>query len=144
MEGCPFLSACGGREILPFRDHFQTHTASAMSSSPIKRKRNVIFISHCWLNINTRFPEGCAFEGANVPLMQTLLNSGLGIIQMPCPEYECLGLEKWRYGELSGEDLRGGFSKSSRYSRQTNYRLSWLSGLILLAFSGWIQAHPVA
>jgi predicted secreted protein len=75
------------------------------------RKRSVIFISHCWLNINTRFPEGCAFEGANVPLIKTLLDSGLGIIQMPCPEYECLGLEKWRYGELAGEDLQAGFRK---------------------------------
>lgn len=76
-----------------------------------KRARRVIFISHCWLNINTRFPEGCAFEGANVPLIKTLLDSGLGIIQMPCPEYECLGLEKWQYGEIKGNDLRACFRK---------------------------------
>jgi hypothetical protein len=79
-----------------------------------KRARRVIFISHCWLNINTRFPEGCAFEGANVPLIKTLLDSGLGIIQMPCPEYECLGLEKWQYGEIKGNDLRACFRKHAQ------------------------------
>jgi predicted secreted protein len=79
-----------------------------------KRARRVIFISHCWLNINTRFPEGCAFEGANVPLIKTLLDSGLGIIQMPCPEYECLGLEKWQYGEIKGDDLRTCFRRQAQ------------------------------
>ena len=79
-----------------------------------KRARRVIFISHCWLNINTRFPEGSAFEGANVPLVKTLLESGLGIIQMPCPEYECLGLEKWQYGELKGDALRACFRKHAQ------------------------------
>ena len=79
-----------------------------------KRGRRVIFISHCWLNINTRFPEGCASEGANVPLVKTLLDSGLGIIQMPCPEFECLGLEKWQYGELTGDDLRACFRKHAQ------------------------------
>lgn len=79
-----------------------------------KRARKVIFVSHCWLNINTRFPEGSAFEGANVPLVKTLLDSGLGIIQMPCPEYECLGLEKWQYGELNSDDLRACFRKHAQ------------------------------
>ncbi len=74
-----------------------------------KRERRVIFISHCWLNINTRFPEGCSFAGANVPLIKTLLDAGLGIIQMPCPEYECLGLEKWLYGEVILDDIRACF-----------------------------------
>jgi len=79
-----------------------------------KRERRVIFISHCWLNINTRFPEGCAFEGANVPLIKTMLDSGLGIVQMPCPEYECLGLEKWGYGEIVKDDLRACFRKQAK------------------------------
>ena len=73
------------------------------------RERRVIFISHCWLNINTRFPQGAAFQGANTPLIKTLLDSGLGIIQMPCPEYEVLGLEKFNYGEIILEPLREKF-----------------------------------
>lgn len=70
------------------------------------RKRKVVFLTHCFLNINTRFPQGCAFAGANVPLVNAILKHDLGIVQMPCPEFICLGLEKERYGELTDEDLR--------------------------------------
>lgn len=75
------------------------------------RKRKVVFLSHCFLNTNTRFPGGCAYEGATTPLIKTLLESGVGIIQMPCPEYQCLGLEKYKYGELVHDELRKCFRK---------------------------------
>jgi len=70
------------------------------------RKRKVVFLAHCFLNINTRFPQGCAFAGANVSVVNTLLKHELGIIQMPCPEFLCLGLEKERYGEVPASELR--------------------------------------
>ena len=70
------------------------------------RKRKVVFLAHCFLNINTRFPQGCAFAGANVPVINTLLKHDLGIIQMPCPEFLCMGLEKELYGDIPGHELR--------------------------------------
>ena len=70
------------------------------------RKRKVAFLTHCFLNINTRFPQGCAYAGANVPVINTLLKHDLGIIQMPCPEFLCMGLEKEQYGEIPEADLR--------------------------------------
>ena len=73
------------------------------------RKRKVVFLSHCFLNINTRFPQGCAFAGANVPVINTLLKYDLGIIQMPCPEFLCIGLEKELYGEVLENELRDCF-----------------------------------
>ena len=73
------------------------------------RKRKVVFLTHCFLNINTRFPQGCAFSGANVPLINTLLKHDLGIIQMPCPEFLCLGLEKELFGEIPESELRDCF-----------------------------------
>jgi len=73
------------------------------------RKRKVVFLSHCFLNINTRFPQGCAFAGENVPVINTLLKYDLGIIQMPCPEFLCMGLEKERYGEIPASELRDCF-----------------------------------
>lgn len=79
-----------------------------------KRERRVIFISHCWLNVNTRFPEGAVFPGANTMLMKTLLDSGLGVIQMPCPEYRCLGLEKYKYGVVVKDELRSCFRNIAR------------------------------
>ncbi|MGD8292961.1 MAG: SCP2 sterol-binding domain-containing protein [Desulfobacterales bacterium] len=74
-----------------------------------KRKRRIIFVAHCWLNMNTRFPEGCSFAGANVPLIEMLLHNGLGIIQMPCPECICLGLEKEKWGVGSELEIRACF-----------------------------------
>jgi predicted secreted protein len=68
-----------------------------------------VFLTHCFLNINTRFPQGCAFAGANVPLVSTLLKHDLGIIQMPCPEFLCMGLEKEFYGEIPESELRDCF-----------------------------------
>ena len=73
------------------------------------RKRKVVFLAHCFLNINTRFPQGCAFAGANVPVVNTLLKHDLGIIQMPCPEFLCMGLEKELYGEIPESELRNCF-----------------------------------
>ena len=73
------------------------------------RKRKVVFLTHCFLNINTRFPQGCAFAGANVPMINTLLQHDLGIIQMPCPEFLCMGLEKELYGEIPESELRDCF-----------------------------------
>lgn len=109
----PFFIALWGTGEVAFEGSFSDAYRLGYVFLSDLRKRRVIFISHCWLNINTRFPEGCAFEGANIPLVKTLLDSGLGIIQMPCPEYECLGLEKWRYGEIIKDDLRACFRKSA-------------------------------
>jgi predicted secreted protein len=76
-----------------------------------RRGRRVVFLAHCFLNANTRFPGGCAFEGATVPLIEALLETGVGIVQMPCAEFLCLGLEKPLYGELSEEELRECFRR---------------------------------
>jgi predicted secreted protein len=109
----PFFIGLWGTGDIAFEGSFSDAYRLGYVFLSDKRKRRVIFISHCWLNINTRFPEGSAFEGANVPLIKTLLDSGLGIIQMPCPEYECLGLEKWDYGEVIKDDLRACFRKQA-------------------------------
>ena len=78
-----------------------------------RRGRRIVFLAHCFLNTNTRFPGGSAFEGATIPLVQTLLESGVGIIQMPCPEFLCLGLEKGLYGKMSEADMRACFRKTA-------------------------------
>ena len=115
VEGkLPFFIGLWGTGEIQFEGSFSDAYRLGYVFLSDKRKRRVIFISHCWLNINTRFPEGCAFEGANVPLIKTMLDSGLGIIQMPCPEYECLGLEKWDYGVVIKDEIRACFRKQAQ------------------------------
>ncbi len=75
------------------------------------RSRKVVFLAHCFMNMNPRFPEGAAYPGACTPLIQTLMDAGVGIIQMPCAEFQCLGPEKELYGELSPDELRDCFRK---------------------------------
>lgn len=105
----PFFMALWGTGDIQFEGGFGDAYRLGYVFLDDKRERRVIFISHCWLNINTRFPQGAAFKGANEPLVKTLLDSGLGIIQMPCPEYEVLGLEKYAYGDIVLEPLREKF-----------------------------------
>ena len=105
----PFFMALWGTGEIQFEGGFGDAYRLGYVFLADKRERRVIFISHCWLNINTRFPQGAAFRGANEPLVKTLLDSGLGIIQMPCPEYEVLGLEKYAYGDIVLEPLREKF-----------------------------------
>ena len=70
-----------------------------------KRKRKVIFISNCWLNINMRYPGGAANSGAETQVIKFLLDNDCGIIQMPCPECNCLGgIEKQKYGIIKGKE----------------------------------------
>lgn len=107
----PFFIALWGTGEIQFEGSFADAYRLGYLFMHDKRQRRVIFISHCWLNINTRFPEGAAFAGANTPLIKSLLDSGLGIVQMPCPEYEVLGLEKANYGIIIKDEVRAGFRK---------------------------------
>ena len=78
------------------------------------REKKLVFLAHCFLNGNTRFPGGGGFSGGNLPLVNTIMEMGAGIVQLPCPEYECLGLEKYEYGEPTGKDLRKCFRETGR------------------------------
>jgi predicted secreted protein len=74
------------------------------------RSKKVIFVAHCILNQNARINK-CAYSPcAIVPVIQELLKRGIGIIQMPCPETQILGLGRGGgrgiYDLLSESDAR--------------------------------------
>lgn len=54
------------------------------------RGRDVVFVSHCLLDENTRYLGGAFHRGA-VPEMAELLRSGVAVCQMPCPEQRAWG-----------------------------------------------------
>ncbi|HLR20633.1 MAG TPA: hypothetical protein VK087_01375 [Tissierellaceae bacterium] len=58
------------------------------------RSKRVIFISHCILNQNTVVPPLARAKGAYREIIERLMENGIGIHQMPCPEYEYLGLSR--------------------------------------------------
>lgn len=58
------------------------------------RSKRVIFVSHCILNQNAKI-DGCAhYPGAVRELVDIIVTSGCGIVQMDCPEFLHLGLDR--------------------------------------------------
>ncbi len=50
------------------------------------RSKKVVFLSHCLLNENTRYLGGACRRGCVRELVVPLIDAGIGIVQMPCPE----------------------------------------------------------
>lgn len=68
------------------------------------RSKKVVLVAHCLLNHNARIDECAYFPGAMVETIQPFLDTGIGIVQLPCPELQCLGLD--RRGRLKeGRDI---------------------------------------
>lgn len=55
------------------------------------RSRRVVFLSHCLLNENTRYPGGATRRGAVCEVARACLDHGVGIVQLPCPEERAWG-----------------------------------------------------
>lgn len=64
------------------------------------RSRQVVFVSHCMLNQNAISDGTADFPAANREIVSLLLEENVGIVQLPCPELLCLGLDRG--------DVRGG------------------------------------
>ena len=66
-----------------------------------KRSKKVILVLHCLLNQNARIDTCAYFPGAMGEAARAVVESGVGVLQMPCPELHCLGLD--RSGRMRGD-----------------------------------------
>lgn len=75
-----------------------------------KRSKRVILLAHCILNQNAKLDRCAHYPGAIREAAQLLIDSGVGLIQMPCPELACLGLARQAIAEgqatVEEEDTR--------------------------------------
>ncbi len=55
------------------------------------RSGRVVFLSHCLLNQNTRYPGGAVCPGAVRGVIEPYLDAGVGLVQLPCPEQRTWG-----------------------------------------------------
>ena len=55
------------------------------------RGNQVVFVSHCLLNQNTRYLGGAVCRGVVTTAITPYLENGTGIVQMPCPEQRVWG-----------------------------------------------------
>ena len=58
------------------------------------RSKRVIFLAHCLLNQNSISDGTAVYPAAFEELIRMLLAQEVGIVQMPCPELCCLGLDR--------------------------------------------------
>ena len=59
-----------------------------------KRSKKVLLIAHCILNQNAKIDACAHYPGAIREVAQILIDGGTGMLQMPCPELLCLGLDR--------------------------------------------------
>ena len=65
------------------------------------RSRRVIFLAHCLLNQNAISDGTAEVPAAHREILQAALDAQAGVVQMPCPELCCLGLDR---GDVHGAD----------------------------------------
>lgn len=92
-----------------------------------ERSRQVMLVSHCLLNQNTRYAGGAARPGAITEAVDELVGADYGLHQLPCPEQRAWG------GVLKRHSLRLYHSRGGP--------LYPLRGVLLRAFSAWTRLH---
>lgn len=58
----------------------------------MERSKRVIFTAHCALNQNSVVEPLARAKGAYKDIVKLILDKGIGIHQLPCPEFRFLGL----------------------------------------------------
>ena len=58
------------------------------------RSKNIVFVAHCLLNQNSISDGTAEYPGSIRAIIDVLCKSDVGIVQMPCPELLCLGLDR--------------------------------------------------
>jgi len=62
----------------------------------MNRSKKIVFVSHCLLNQNTRAKGMSESQGGIKELMNMLSEAGVGIVQIPCPQFETNGGPDWK------------------------------------------------
>ena len=74
----------------------------------MQRNKKILLVSHCILNQNTVIEGEARSLGAIPTALDWIHEEGLGVVQLPCPEFTFLGLERppMTYEEYDNEAYR--------------------------------------
>ena len=100
-----------------------------------ERSGRVLFVSHCLLNENVRYPGGAFRPGLVAELVDEAERRGWGVYQMPCPEQRAWG------GVLKRHMLRAYGSKGGLLYR---YRQPLQRGFVGVGASPSCGVRPTA
>jgi predicted secreted protein len=59
-----------------------------------ERSKKLLLVAHCILNQNAKLDRCAHYPGAIREVTETIVASGVGIVQMPCPDLLLLGLAR--------------------------------------------------
>jgi len=59
------------------------------------RSKKLLLVCHCILNQNSKIEGFAQFPGVFRPAVELILQSNVGIYQLPCPEMTYLGISRW-------------------------------------------------
>ena len=65
------------------------------------RSKKVVFMAHCLLNQNSISDGTAVYPAAFKDIINLFMDNDIGIVQLPCPELCCLGLDR---GNVYGAD----------------------------------------
>ena len=69
-----------------------------------KRSKKIVAVLHCLINHNARDLGAAKYSGINNDVLDVLKRHNVGLLQMPCPEMDYLGLARTRAASLSIRD----------------------------------------
>lgn len=74
----------------------------------MQRSKRILLVSHCILNQNTVIKEEARALGAIPSATEWINEEGFGVVQLPCPEFTFLGLDRppITYDEYDNEEYR--------------------------------------
>lgn len=61
----------------------------------MKRKKKIVLLCHCILNANSKVEGLATYPSSITEVLYPLIERGIGIIQLPCPELTCYGIKRW-------------------------------------------------
>jgi predicted secreted protein len=64
------------------------------NASKDARSHTVVFVCHCLLNQNAKVEPLAVYPGVFTPLVSLLVDKGMGIVQLPCPEVTHFGVRR--------------------------------------------------
>ncbi|MGL5314788.1 MAG: CD3072 family TudS-related putative desulfidase [Peptostreptococcaceae bacterium] len=70
----------------------------------MKRTKNIVAVCHCVINCNSKVEGLSEYEGA-LGFTKKLIDGGLGIIQLPCPEMLLYGIKRWGHAKEQFDNM---------------------------------------
>lgn len=58
------------------------------------RSKKIIVLAHCLLNQNSISDGTADLPGQFTEIVRLIMRNDIGMIQLPCPELHCLGLDR--------------------------------------------------